>query len=248
MDASDAPDMTRRNAFRMAGAALALSAASGPVFAQSRTSGKKPDAPASFNVKMFGAAGDSVADGSTGTDDTAAIQSAIDYIDSIGGGTIHFPEGYYLITSYLAACANLRIVGARKKGSCIVTPMGGGGGTTAGESVRNGSVLFGKWPSNSTFNVSICIEHMGFICTNRANLGAAFYDNGGHHIQLHDCYISGFKYGVVLDQSELADRSLRVYPPEQSRRGHLPRQRPDAHAEKCDCVHEPLFGHSMPNQ
>ncbi len=47
------------------------------------------------NVKDFGARGDGT------TDDTAAIQSAIDTVGAAGGGTILFPEGDYKITDTL---------------------------------------------------------------------------------------------------------------------------------------------------
>jgi hypothetical protein len=44
------------------------------------------------NVKDFGAVGDGVAN------DTAAIQAAIDYAHSIGGGTVFIPKGTYYLT------------------------------------------------------------------------------------------------------------------------------------------------------
>lgn len=46
------------------------------------------------NVKDFGAKGDGV------TDDTVAIQTAIFYINSIGGGTLYFPNGVYMIKAW----------------------------------------------------------------------------------------------------------------------------------------------------
>ncbi len=45
----------------------------------------------SINIKWFGAHGDGL------TEDTAIIQNAIDFVDSIGGGEILFPVGTYLI-------------------------------------------------------------------------------------------------------------------------------------------------------
>lgn len=52
-----------------------------------------------INVLDYGAVGDGV------TDDTAAIQAAIDAAESAGGGLIYFPTGIYLIISALAITA-----------------------------------------------------------------------------------------------------------------------------------------------
>jgi hypothetical protein len=49
-----------------------------------------------FNVKAYGAVSDGVAD------DTAAIQSAIDAADAVGGGTVFLPPGTYRTTSALS--------------------------------------------------------------------------------------------------------------------------------------------------
>lgn len=157
------------------------------------------------NVKIFGAKGDSVEDGSSGSDDTAAIQAAIDHVAGLGGGTLYFPAGYYKITSYLKLCPNLHVLGAGKRGSHLVTTAVGGGGATEGENVRNGSLFYGGWPSNASNNASVRVEHIGMISNDPANAGAALYDNCGTYVSLHDCYISGFKYGVVFDQTELSD-------------------------------------------
>jgi hypothetical protein len=72
----------------------------------------------SVSVKDFGATGDGV------TDDTAAIQAAITYLDTLGGGTIHVPRGEYIISSTLdfrtASPANTgwRLIGENRE-DCI---------------------------------------------------------------------------------------------------------------------------------
>lgn len=47
------------------------------------------------SVKDFGAVGDG------STDDTVAIQAAIDSVEAQGGGTVHFPEGTYIVSDTL---------------------------------------------------------------------------------------------------------------------------------------------------
>jgi hypothetical protein len=161
--------------------------------------------PGSINVKWFGAKGDSNATGTVGTDDTAAIQAAITYIASLGGGTLYFPEGFYKVTSYLTLCANIVILGAGRKAARIVATQAGGGGASADQNLRNGSVFYSNWPSNSSSHAFITVEGIGFIASDAANVGAAFYDNGGSYITIRGCSTSGFKHGVVFDQTELGD-------------------------------------------
>lgn len=55
-----------------------------------------------YNVKAFGAKGDGA------TDDTTAIQSAIDYILNIGGGILYFPNGIYVVSG---ACQTVSSTG-----------------------------------------------------------------------------------------------------------------------------------------
>lgn len=49
----------------------------------------------SINVKDFGAVGDGI------TDDTIAIQNAIDYAEMVGGGTVLIPDGTYMILAHV---------------------------------------------------------------------------------------------------------------------------------------------------
>jgi hypothetical protein len=70
------------------------------------------------SVKDFGAAGNGVAD------DTAEIQAALDYADTVNGCTVYFPTGIYLISNPLIVYGNTTIImsGTVKVGSM---PTGG---------------------------------------------------------------------------------------------------------------------------
>jgi hypothetical protein len=57
------------------------------------------------SVKEFGAKGDGV------TDDTAAIQNAIDSFDDIRGGTLTFPAGTYLVRGTITVRKNVVLLG-----------------------------------------------------------------------------------------------------------------------------------------
>ncbi len=63
-----------------------------------------------YNVKAYGATGSY--NGSTGTDDTAAIQSAINAAHAALGGIIYFPPGAYLISAALTIYSNCIVMGA----------------------------------------------------------------------------------------------------------------------------------------
>ncbi|MGE7683263.1 glycosyl hydrolase family 28-related protein [Peribacillus simplex] len=58
-----------------------------------------------INVKKFGAEGNNI------TDDYEAIQSAVDYVHSVGGGEIHFPMGTYRYTQTLSIPENIMLIG-----------------------------------------------------------------------------------------------------------------------------------------
>lgn len=61
------------------------------------------------SVKDYGAMGD------RSTDDTAAIQKAIDYVSSVGGGAVFFPRGAYKISNQLSVgYSDVRLIGEGK--------------------------------------------------------------------------------------------------------------------------------------
>lgn len=70
-----------------------------------------------YNVRDYGAVGDG------STDDTVAIQNAINAASSAGGGTTFIPQGNYKITAALTPLSKVRIQGAGS-GSTTVLPYG----------------------------------------------------------------------------------------------------------------------------
>ncbi len=76
-----------------------------------------------FNVKSYGAVGNG------STDDTAAIQAAIDAVPSTGG-TVFLPAGTYLVTAALKLKSNLHIVGSG---------LGNGTGATTLQTATSGT-------------------------------------------------------------------------------------------------------------
>lgn len=66
-----------------------------------------------YNVKAFLAVGDGT------TDDTTAIQQAIDAASAAGGGVVSFPKGTYKITSQLTVYSNVTLQGVSMESSII---------------------------------------------------------------------------------------------------------------------------------
>src|SRR3972149_4011481 len=69
------------------------------------------------NVKSYGAVGDGV------TDDTAAIQAAIDAVTTAGGGTVYVPSGTYIIGSTLTLPLYPTPITLRGSGSATILKL-----------------------------------------------------------------------------------------------------------------------------
>lgn len=63
-------------------------------------------ASAVFDVKEYGAKGDGI------TDDTTAMQAALDAANSAGGGRVFVPSGTFLVSNHLVIYANVVLAGA----------------------------------------------------------------------------------------------------------------------------------------
>lgn len=147
----------------------------------------------------YGAVGNGV------TDDTTAFQDALNAINAAGGGALYIPEGTYKISSYLTVYPYTTIQGAGAKIARLTTAMAGGGGANAFENVRNGSIFNTIAPINSSTRAQVAIKDLMLECTNSANVGAGYMDRCNTFIQVKNVRIDGFKYGIVFDQTELAD-------------------------------------------
>lgn len=139
------------------------------------------------SVKDFGAVGDGV------TDDTAAIQAAIDAKAS-SGGAINFPAGTYKITSSLTW---YNTVSADKPGIAFV---GEGRDSTVFKSyIANGPVLdirgtksFASGGTGSKFFNGGGVYGIKFDGANATGTSDAIYVQGWQYAEILDCYITTF--------------------------------------------------------
>lgn len=216
MSGDEPVDLARRSALRLTGAAFALpmlpqaahsagASTEAPELARDRSG---VDSTGALNVKWFGAKGDADEHGANGSDDTAAIQAALDAVHSSGGNVLHFPAGVYRFSAPLRVHPRTILRGAGRQSTRLVSDHAGDSGSNAGEAVRRGSGLVTSSPINSSSSAYVVIEDLGIENRNARNAGAAFHDTCSTFIACRNVGFGGFRYGVVLDQSELVDFDL----------------------------------------
>lgn len=167
------------------------------------------------SVKDFGATGDGV------TDDTAAIQEAVDTIGDIGGGTIYFPAGTYLVSNGNPSATswdNDVAIWVKHDG---VNLLGAGRGATVIK-LANGSdahvIKFGQRVT-TTVVVSDCSVQSMEIDGNRDNqtMPAEAVDHwqgidvasGCSRIVLRDLYIHDTPYyGIGMQRDAITDSTI----------------------------------------
>jgi hypothetical protein len=144
------------------------------------------------NVKDKGALGDGV------TDDTAAIQAAIDACTAAGGGVVYFPAGVYLVTPTsspaLALTGNgIRLVGAGSKAATL-------------KKTANGVLLSMSGPgtdtSSRTHRKYCSIESLGFNGNGHTGLVLQLYYADNHYFR--DLFVSS-NLDTCIDTAEFWD-------------------------------------------
>lgn len=154
----------------------------------------------SVSVKDFGAVGNGV------TDDTAAVQAALDV-----GGQIQFPEGTYVVTSPLSVTQlNTTLVGETKGtvGASTVIKYTGAATASAVITVQNGKHGFcmDGFDVNANLLADMCIYVI-------ANAGSAT-----HHPVINNVIVRGYNTrGIVLGANSLVISNGQMQLPQMNR-------------------------------
>jgi hypothetical protein len=137
-----------------------------------------------MSVKDFGAKGDGV------TNDTAAIQAAIDAALAAGGGKVYVPKGTYIVGSLVM--------------KNHVELYGDGVASTILSSSHTGYGLKTINPVNSSTAAWTIVRDLRIVNSNGANVDGGIVDVGGTFVLMENVLVQGFKYGCILDQTELS--------------------------------------------
>ena len=153
-----------------------------PPFPASATTNVQAKLAQTISVKDFGAVGNGT------TDDTAAIQNAINYVTSVKG-KLYFPTGTYLHATTLIFKNNVIYYGDGQGSILKYT------GTSDQIQVNN--------PINSSTAANITVQDLYLLSTIVTTGKANFADIGSSYLYFNNVYFSCNYYGLILDQSEL---------------------------------------------
>jgi len=135
-----------------------------------------------FNVRGYGAIGNG------STDDTAAIQAAIDAAFAAGGGVVWFPQGIYKTTNTIIVKSGVSVRGAGR-GSAILRPAAG---AYAGV-VVNGATIYATLAMVSVTRASVASLTVDHATNSTTSNGIAITVDGAgtaaQHCTIVDCEV-----------------------------------------------------------
>jgi len=142
---------------------------------------------ASLNVLDYGAATTN-----TAAQNVTAFQAALNAANSNGGAEVIVPAGTYLLNASLSIYQKTTLRGQGSKVSVLSF-------SNTGDGIKS------TWPINSSTAVNITIDSLGIVNTSGAATGGGFSDVGGSFVYVRNCNITGFAYGIIFDQTEVAE-------------------------------------------
>jgi len=150
------------------------------------------------NVKDFGARGDGT------TDDTAAIQAAINTVGLAGGGTILFPEGHYKITDTIFIRYNSVTLRGDAEGSSQIvagSDFSGSGGSIPNTMLQvNDHTATGKLFHIGLKNITLNATYFTGVAPSGAPnpnpaVTCLFHANWVHYMNVENCIFYGANTG-----------------------------------------------------
>ena len=127
-------------------------------------------------------------------DASSDFQSAINAFGA-AGGTLYIPAGKYRLNSVLDNKPNVCLLGDGPDASTLEWASG-----HTGHGIRHLSAV------NSAVQVNNIVEKIGLVSlAGSSSAGGGYYDRGGTEVRIINCRVHAFKYGIILDQSEIAD-------------------------------------------
>jgi len=142
-----------------------------------------------FDVKAYGAIGDGV------TDDTTAIQSAINACQN-SGGTVFFPLGIYLITNLLIQYNNVSLLGVGW-GSVIQSSVANYALISVADGVSGLEVAHLKLKDSGTFSAPLRGPGQLFINPNGTTSGVR--GTHVHHVWFSASALCGISGNYIID-------------------------------------------------
>lgn len=154
---------------------------------------------ATIDVRTFGTVGDGA------EDDTTAIQAAIDFISALGGGTVYFPPGTYIVTATLTVHeATVHLEGA------------GAGATTLAINHMAGPGIDIRWYFSGVSRMTVLGWGARNTGTDTISTGIAFpYDatitRHGYGNYVRDCIIQNHpSHGVYTEVAAFEVLNTRI--------------------------------------